>query len=59
VLGNRLASDDIPEVLQRSVSAMYELVRLTHERGAREIELVAAQEAYARPPRLFEVERVR
>jgi pyridoxine kinase len=59
VLGNRLASDDIPQVLQRSVSAMYELVRLTHEQGAREIELVAAQEAYACPPRLFEVERVR
>ncbi|WP_191060458.1 pyridoxal kinase PdxY [Geminicoccus harenae] len=59
VLGNRLASDDIPQVLQRSVSAMYELVRLTHEQGASEIELVAAQEAYARPPRLFEVERVR
>jgi len=59
VLGNRLASDDIPEVLQRTVSAMYELVRLTHEQGAREIELVAAQEAFVRPPRLFEVERVR
>ncbi|WP_159712958.1 pyridoxal kinase PdxY [Geminicoccus flavidas] len=59
VLGNRLANDDIPQVLQRSVSAMYELVRLTHEQGAGEIELVAAQEAYAHPPRLFEVERVR
>ena len=59
VLGNRLASDDIPQVLQRTVSAMFELVRLTHEQGAREIALVAAQEAYGNPPRLFEVERVR
>jgi pyridoxine kinase len=58
-LGNRLICPDIPQALQRTVSAMYELVRLTHENGSREIELVAAQEAYANPPRLFEVERVR
>lgn len=59
VLGNRLASENIPQVLQRSVSAMYELVRRTHANGSREIELVAAQDAYGNPPRLFEVERVR
>jgi pyridoxine kinase len=59
VLGNRLMSPDIAEVLQRTVSAMYELVRRTHENGSREIELVAAQEAYGDPPVLFPVERVR
>lgn len=59
VLGNRLASADIATVLQRTVSAMYELVRLTHQNGSREIELVAAQGAYADPPHLFAVERVR
>lgn len=59
VLGNRLASTDVATVLQRTVSAMYELVRLTHQNGSREIELVAAQEAYASPPHLFAVERVR
>lgn len=59
VLGNRLASDDIAQILQRSVSAMYELVRQTHETGAREIQLVAAQEAYGNPPYLFAVERLR
>jgi pyridoxine kinase len=59
VLANRLISDDIAQVLQRSVSAMYELVRRTHEQGSREIELVAAQEAYAHTPHLFEVEWVR
>ncbi|HEX2527626.1 MAG TPA: pyridoxal kinase PdxY [Geminicoccus sp.] len=59
VLGNRLTSSDVATVLQRSVSAMYELVRLTHETGSREIELIAAQDAYGQPPQLFPVERVR
>jgi pyridoxine kinase len=59
VLGNRLMDPDVATMLQRSVSAMFELVRRTHENGSREIELIAAQEAYGHPPRLFPVERVR
>jgi pyridoxine kinase len=59
VLGNRLMDPDVATLLQRSVSAMYELVRRTHEKGSREIELIAAQEAYGNPPRIFPVERVR
>ena len=59
ILGNRLLGLPVSEVLQRSVSAMYELVRRTHEVGSREIALVAAQEAYCDPPRLFPVEQVR
>ena len=59
VLGNYLMGADVPSILQRSVSAMYELVRLTLDQASREIELVAAQDAYMNPPSLFPVERVR
>ena len=59
VLGNYLMGADVPTILQRSVSAMYELVRLTLDQASREIELIAAQDAYTNPPSLFPVERVR
>ena len=59
VLGNHLLHREVPVVLQRTVSAMYELVRRTHEAGSREILLVEAQDAYANPPSLFQVEKIR
>ncbi|RIH81892.1 Pyridoxamine kinase [Calidithermus terrae] len=44
--------------LENSVSALYNLLELTHERGTREIQLVAAQEEYVNPSRRFVAERV-
>ncbi|MBS1905188.1 MAG: pyridoxal kinase PdxY [Actinobacteria bacterium] len=45
--------------LERTVSSVYELLRLTLESGHRELQLVPAQEFYAHPPLQFEARRVR
>lgn len=56
--GNYLKTQDVAVSLENSVSALYNLLELTHERGTREIQLVAAQEEYVNPSRRFVVERV-
>ena len=50
---------DAKVALERTVSSVYELLRLTLESGARELQLVPAQEFYANPPLQFEARRVR
>ncbi|MDL2343059.1 pyridoxal kinase PdxY [Deinococcus sp. MIMF12] len=56
--GQYLRGGDAGEALSLSMSALYALLELTHRAGTREIQLVAAQDEYARPSRVFAAERV-
>ncbi|MGN6250410.1 MAG: pyridoxal kinase PdxY [Marmoricola sp.] len=47
------------EALERTVSSVFDLLRLTLESGRRELQLVQAQELLAHPQRQFSAERVR
>jgi pyridoxine kinase len=53
------SSGDTADALARTVSSVYDLLSLTHERGSRELLLVEAQESYAHPRLQFPVRRVR
>jgi len=57
-LGHFLQTGDAAEALSLSMSALYALLDRTHRAGTREIQLVAAQDEYARPSRVFGAERV-
>ncbi|SDG35201.1 pyridoxal kinase PdxY [Roseospirillum parvum] len=57
-LGHLLKSGSVPEAAARATSALYELFRLTAQAGTRELQLIAAQDAFAAPPRLFAPEPV-
>ena len=48
-----------PEALAHAGSAIFGLLRITAEAGARELRLVAAQDEFVTPSRLFEPERIR
>ncbi|WP_336628603.1 MULTISPECIES: pyridoxal kinase PdxY [unclassified Microbacterium] len=50
---------DAKTALERTVSSVYELLRLTLESGARELQLIPAQEFYANPPLQFAARQVR
>jgi pyridoxine kinase len=52
-LGHYLKMGDVPISAAHAVSALYGLLELTHRLGTREIQLVAAQEEYVRPSRMF------
>ncbi|MPY67231.1 pyridoxal kinase PdxY [Deinococcus sp. SDU3-2] len=56
--GHFLQTGDAGEALSLSMSALYALLELTHRAGTREIQLVAAQDEYVRPSRVFPAERV-
>lgn len=45
--------------LERTVSSVFDLLRVTHEAGARELQLIEAQEYYAHPTMQFSASRVR
>ncbi len=57
-LGHYLKTGDVAEALSLSMSALYALLELTHTAGSREIQLVATQDEYRQPGRVFEAERV-
>lgn len=57
-LGHLLTTGSVPEAAARATSALYELFRLTAEAGTRELQLIAAQDAFADPPTLFAAEPV-
>ena len=57
-LGQYLRTGSAEIALSLSTSALYALLELTHRAGTREIQLVAAQDEYARPGRVFGAERV-
>ncbi len=52
-LGHYLKSGQVEAALSLSVSALYALLEYTHRAGTREIQLVAAQNEYDRPGRVF------
>ena len=53
-----LATRSAPEALSRAASSIYGLLRRTAEAGSREIALIAAQDEFVTPSRLFEPEKV-
>ncbi|ABF44447.1 pyridoxal kinase [Deinococcus geothermalis DSM 11300] len=57
-LGHYLRTQDAGTALSLSMSALFAVLDLTHRVGTREIQLVAAQDEYTRPSRVFEAERV-
>ena len=57
-LGHFLQGADAGQALSLSMSALYALLERTHRAGTREIQLVAAQDEYARPSKVFGAERV-
>jgi pyridoxine kinase len=56
--GNYLKTNDVAKSLEHSVSALYGLLELTHQRNTREIQLVAAQDEYVQPSRLFSAQKL-
>jgi len=56
--GERLLGSDLASGLARAVSRMFALVEATHAAGAREMQLVQAQERWLQPPTLLEPQRV-
>lgn len=58
-LGHYLRTGDLRPTLERAVGAMFALIERTHADGADELRLVAAQDAFAAPPRRFAAERLR
>ncbi|AWR85854.1 pyridoxal kinase PdxY [Meiothermus taiwanensis] len=57
-LGHYLQTQQVAQSLEHAVSAMYNLLLLTHQMNTREIQLIAAQDEYVRPSRRFAAERV-
>jgi pyridoxine kinase len=51
--GHYLRTRDARTALENAVSALYRLLELTHQSGTREIQLVAAQDEFVRPSRVF------
>lgn len=49
----------IPEALSRTTASVYGLLKATYEAGARELQLVEAQESFVNPPQTFEITQVR
>lgn len=57
-LGHYLRSESVETALSLAMSALYALLDITHRAGSREIQLVAAQDEYAAPTRVFEARKV-
>lgn len=57
-LANLLVGRGVEEALGLTASAIFAVMAATLEAGTRELQLVAAQDAFADPPRRFSVERV-
>ena len=57
-LGRYLQTHQVTQSLEHAVSAMYNLLLLTHQMNTREIQLIAAQDEYINPSRRFAAEQV-
>ncbi|GAA1673921.1 pyridoxal kinase PdxY [Microbacterium lacus] len=53
------AGGDAADALARTTSSVFDLLQLTYDSGERELQLVEAQESYARPRLQFAVRQVR
>ncbi len=56
--GHYLNSGSVATALSLAMSALYALLERTHLAGTREIQLIAAQDEYAQPTRIFPAERI-
>ncbi|WP_075836688.1 pyridoxal kinase PdxY [Deinococcus marmoris] len=56
--GHYLKTRDVAAALSLSMSALYGLLKLTHEQNSREIMLVAAQEEFAQPSQVYEATKI-
>lgn len=54
-----LESGDAQVALERTMSSVFDLLQMTLDSGRRELQLIAAQEAFAHPRMQFSAERVR
>lgn len=54
-----LRTGDAASALSRATASVFALLEATYESGERELQLIAAQEAYAHPNEQFQVRRVR
>ncbi|MDA8048885.1 MAG: pyridoxal kinase PdxY [Rhodospirillales bacterium] len=52
-LYHRLATGTAPTALERAAASLFGVIRRTAEQGARELEIIAAQEEFVRPTRRF------
>jgi pyridoxine kinase len=57
-LAHWLRAHDAPEAIALAASSVYGLVAATAKSGSQELEIIAAQEEFIRPSRLFVAERV-
>lgn len=57
-LGQYLKTGQAAQALSLSMSALFGLLSRTHAAGTREIQLVAAQDEFLKPARLFEAQQV-
>jgi pyridoxine kinase len=57
-LGHYLKAGSVASALSLAMSALYALLARTHAAGTREIQLIAAQDEYARPSQVFGTEQV-
>ena len=57
-LGNYLKTQEVATSLENAVSALYNVLELTHQMNTREIQLVAAQEEYVNPSKRFAAQKV-
>jgi pyridoxine kinase len=57
--GHYRSSGDAADALARTASSVWDLLRITHESGQRELQLVESQEYYAHPRLQFDVTQVR
>lgn len=53
------SSGSAAAALARTTASVFELLQMTLQSGARELQLVQAQEAYVHPRQTFEVRQVR
>lgn len=58
-LAHLLKGDDPAAALGRTAAAIFAVMEATYQVGAREIQIIAAQDSIANPPDRFTVERVR
>ena len=57
-LGRMLKGSGVPEALSGATATVFALFAATHQSGARELELIAAQDEIVAPSRTFPVERL-
>jgi pyridoxine kinase len=58
LLGHYLKTGKLETALENATSALHNLLELTHQMGTREIQLIAAQDEYIAPSKLFSARKI-